>query len=131
MSLAVPRSPRAWASRRRVCRSCCRSLAAPSMKRRYCGPLTPTKKQSPGASGDPCSILLAAALPPTPAPEPVGDPATRDMVVAACHRAGLSLNEDQIAMICAAGPYVTPGTQWLRRERDFRDEPANIFQFPC
>ena len=74
---------------------------------------------------------LSLALPPMPAPEPVGDPATRDMVVAACHRAGLSLNEDQIAMICAAAPYVTAMTQWLRRERDFRDEPANIFQFPC
>jgi aspartyl-tRNA(Asn)/glutamyl-tRNA(Gln) amidotransferase subunit A len=74
---------------------------------------------------------FSTALPPTPAPEPVSDPATRDMVVAACHRAGLSLNEDQIAMICAAAPYVTAMTQWLRRERDFRDEPANIFQFPC
>jgi hypothetical protein len=31
---------------------------------------------------------LTPALLPTPAPEPVGDPATRDMVVAACHRAG-------------------------------------------
>ena len=26
---------------------------------------------------------------------------------------------------------VTAMTQWLRRERDFRDEPASIFQFPC
>ena len=69
--------------------------------------------------------------PPALALEPVSDPATRDMVVAACHRAGLSLNEDQIAMICAAAPYVTAMTQWLRREYDFRDEPANIFQFPC
>jgi DNA invertase Pin-like site-specific DNA recombinase len=33
---------------------------------------------------------LSPALPPTPAPEPVGDPATRDIFVAACHRAGLS-----------------------------------------
>jgi len=53
------------------------------------------------------------------------------MVMAACHRAGLSLNQDQIAMICAAAPYVTAMTRWLRRERDFREEPANIFQFPC
>jgi aspartyl-tRNA(Asn)/glutamyl-tRNA(Gln) amidotransferase subunit A len=74
---------------------------------------------------------FSTALPPTPAPEPVSDPATRDMVVAACNRAGLSLNENQIAMICAAAPYVTAMTQWLRRERDFREEPANIFQFPC
>jgi len=44
---------------------------------------------------------------------------------------GLSLNEDQIAMICAAAPCGFAMTQWLRRERDFRDEPADIFQFPC
>jgi len=75
-------------------------------------------------------IRVSTALPSTPAPEPVSDPATRDMVVAACRRAGLSLSEEQIAMICAAAPYVTAMTQWLRRERDFRDEPANIFQFP-
>ena len=90
--------------------------------------VTPWRKRRPVL--DPVGSL-SPALPPTPAPEPVGDPATRDMVVAACHRAGLSLNEDQIAMICAAAPYVTAMTQWLRRERDFRDEPANIFQFPC
>ena len=30
------------------------------------------------------------ALPQTPASEPVSDPATRDMVVAACHRAGVA-----------------------------------------
>ena len=52
------------------------------------------------------------------------------MVMAACRRAGLSLNDDQIAMICAAAPYVTAMTRRLRRERDFREEPANIFQFP-
>ena len=67
----------------------------------------------PGAS-------FSTALPPTPAPESVGDPAMRDMVMAAVRRAGLSLNEDQIAMICAAAPYVTAMTQRLRRERDFR-----------
>jgi aspartyl-tRNA(Asn)/glutamyl-tRNA(Gln) amidotransferase subunit A len=74
---------------------------------------------------------FSTELPPTPPPEPVSDLATRDMVMAACHRAGLSLNQDQIAMICAAAPYVTAMTRWLRRERDFREEPANIFQFPC
>jgi aspartyl-tRNA(Asn)/glutamyl-tRNA(Gln) amidotransferase subunit A len=77
----------------------------------------------PGAS-------FSTALPSTPAPAPVGDPDTRDMVMATCRRAGLSLSEDQIAMICGAAPYVTAMTQRLRRERDFREEPANIFQFP-
>jgi aspartyl-tRNA(Asn)/glutamyl-tRNA(Gln) amidotransferase subunit A len=70
------------------------------------------------------------ALSPMPAPEPPGDPATRDMVVAAFRRAGLALDEAHIAMVCAAAPYVTQMTGWLRRDRDFRDEPANIFQFP-
>jgi aspartyl-tRNA(Asn)/glutamyl-tRNA(Gln) amidotransferase subunit A len=71
-----------------------------------------------------------STVPPPPAPEPVGDRATRDMVVAAFRRAGLALDEAHIAMVCAAAPYVTAMTRWLRRERDFRDEPANIFQFP-
>ena len=73
---------------------------------------------------------LSTAPPPTPPPEPVGNPAIRDMVVAACRRAGLRLADDQIAMICGAAPYVVAMTEWLRRERDFREEPANIFQFP-
>jgi hypothetical protein len=59
-----------------------------------------------------------------------GDPGTRHMVRAACGRAGLSLNDDEIAMVCAASPYVTAMTDRLRRDRDFREEPANIFQFP-
>jgi aspartyl-tRNA(Asn)/glutamyl-tRNA(Gln) amidotransferase subunit A len=74
---------------------------------------------------DPVSVSPA-----NPAPEPAGDPATRDMVVAAFQRAGLAPNEEHIAMVCAAAPYVTAMTRWLRHERDFRDEPANIFQFP-
>jgi len=43
---------------------------------------------------------------------------------------GLSLNEDQIAMICAAALCGFAMTQWLRRERDFRDEPANNLPIP-
>ncbi|MBV9824363.1 MAG: hypothetical protein JO001_01585 [Alphaproteobacteria bacterium] len=73
---------------------------------------------------------LSTALPPTPAPDAVTDPAIRATVLAACERAGLSLNEEQIAMVCGAAPYVTAMTHWLRRKRDFREEPANIFQFP-
>ena len=53
-----------------------------------------------------------------------------DIVVAACRRADLSLNDSQIDMICAAAPYVIAMTRRLRRERDFREEPANIFRFP-
>jgi aspartyl-tRNA(Asn)/glutamyl-tRNA(Gln) amidotransferase subunit A len=49
--------------------------------------------------------------------------------VAACRRADLSLNDSQIDMICAAAPYVIAMTRRLRRDRDFREEPANIFRF--
>jgi aspartyl-tRNA(Asn)/glutamyl-tRNA(Gln) amidotransferase subunit A len=73
---------------------------------------------------------LSTAPPPMPVPEPVSDPDVRDMVLSACRRAGLALSEDQIAMICAAAPYVAAMTERLRRPRDFREEPANIFQFP-
>jgi aspartyl-tRNA(Asn)/glutamyl-tRNA(Gln) amidotransferase subunit A len=62
--------------------------------------------------------------------EPVSDPATREIVVATCRRAELSLNESQIDIVCAAAPYVMAMTRRLRRKRDFREEPANIFQFP-
>jgi aspartyl-tRNA(Asn)/glutamyl-tRNA(Gln) amidotransferase subunit A len=68
--------------------------------------------------------------PPSILPEPVNDPALREIVVAACRRADLSLNDSQIDMICAAAPYVTAMTRRLRRERDFREEPANIFRLP-
>ena len=33
-------------------------------------------------------------------------------------------------MPCTAAPYVIAMTQRLRRERNFREEPASIFQFP-
>jgi aspartyl-tRNA(Asn)/glutamyl-tRNA(Gln) amidotransferase subunit A len=74
--------------------------------------------------------IFSTEPPPALRAEAVSDPATRDIVVAACRRAELSLNEAQIEMICAAAPYVMAMTRRLRRERDFREEPANIFQFP-
>jgi aspartyl-tRNA(Asn)/glutamyl-tRNA(Gln) amidotransferase subunit A len=73
---------------------------------------------------------FSTALPPAPPAERVADQGTRDTVMAACARAGLALDDNQIAMVCAAAPYVAAMTRWLRRERDFREEPANIFQFP-
>jgi aspartyl-tRNA(Asn)/glutamyl-tRNA(Gln) amidotransferase subunit A len=68
--------------------------------------------------------------PPSVPAKPVNNPAVRDIVIAACRRADLSLNDNQIDMICAAAPYVLAMTRRLRRERDFREEPANTFQFP-
>jgi aspartyl-tRNA(Asn)/glutamyl-tRNA(Gln) amidotransferase subunit A len=68
--------------------------------------------------------------PPSVRPEVANDPAVRDIVVAACRCAELSLSDSQIDMICAAAPYVMAMTRRLRRERNFREEPANVFQFP-
>jgi aspartyl-tRNA(Asn)/glutamyl-tRNA(Gln) amidotransferase subunit A len=73
---------------------------------------------------------FSTAPPPSIRQEPVNDRALRDLVVAACRRADLSLDDSQIDMICAAAPYVMAMTRRLRRERDFREEPANIFRFP-
>jgi hypothetical protein len=90
---------------------------------------TATKWRGRKPNLDPGAVF-SAELPPTPRPEAVDDPATRDLVLAACRRAELPLNDSQLDMICAAAPYVMAMTRRLRRERDFREEPANIFQFP-
>src|SRR5262252_2832396 len=74
-------------------------------------------------------VAFSTKPPPSIRPEPVNNPAVRDIVMAACRRADLSLNDSQIDMICAAAPYVMAMTRRLRRERDFREEPANIFRF--
>jgi aspartyl-tRNA(Asn)/glutamyl-tRNA(Gln) amidotransferase subunit A len=79
---------------------------------------------------DPAAVF-STDPPPDLRPEPVDDPALRDIVVAACRRAELVLNDSQIDMICAAAPYVMAMTRRLRRERDFREEPANVFRFPA
>src|SRR5262252_1591351 len=76
------------------------------------------------------TAVFSTEPPPVVRPEPVNDPAIREIVLAACRRADLSLNDSQIDMICAAAPYVMAMTRRLRRERDFREEPANIFRFP-
>lgn len=76
------------------------------------------------------AAAFSTELPPAVRPEPAkDDPAVRDIVLAACRRADLSLNDNQVDMICAAAPYVMAMTRRLRRERDFREEPANTFQF--
>jgi aspartyl-tRNA(Asn)/glutamyl-tRNA(Gln) amidotransferase subunit A len=90
---------------------------------------TATNWRSRRPSVDPAAAFSTDPPPPV-RPEPVNDPAVRAIVLAACRCADLSLNDSQIEMICAAAPYVMAMTRRLRRERDFREEPANIFQFP-
>jgi aspartyl-tRNA(Asn)/glutamyl-tRNA(Gln) amidotransferase subunit A len=66
-------------------------------------------------------------IPPEPAAE--ADAATRDLALAACRRAGLSLSDAQTEMVLAAAPYVTAMTGRLHRRRDYGEEPANTFRF--
>ncbi len=49
------------------------------------------------------------------------------MVALAARRAGLTLNERQFAMVCAAAPYVEEIRKGLARERDWYEAPANVF----
>lgn len=51
----------------------------------------------------------------------------QDTVTLAVRRAGLTLNESQFAMVCAAAPYVNDIRQRLDRERDWYEAPANVF----
>jgi aspartyl-tRNA(Asn)/glutamyl-tRNA(Gln) amidotransferase subunit A len=73
------------------------------------------------------SALAAPEIPPEPPVE--ADAATRDLVAAACRRAGLKLNDAQTAMVLAAAPYVAAMTGRLHRRRDYTEEPANTFHF--
>jgi aspartyl-tRNA(Asn)/glutamyl-tRNA(Gln) amidotransferase subunit A len=73
---------------------------------------------------------FSTALPPVPDPEPAQlDAATRDRVAVACRATGLTLSDRQVEMACAAAPYVIAMTDRLYRNRDYAEEPANIFQF--
>jgi aspartyl-tRNA(Asn)/glutamyl-tRNA(Gln) amidotransferase subunit A len=73
---------------------------------------------------------FSTVLPPVPDPEPAQiDPATGERVAVACRAAGLTLPDRQVEMACAAAPYVTAMTDRLYRNRDYTEEPANIFQF--
>ena len=69
-------------------------------------------------------------LPPVPDPEKADvNGAIRDRAAAACRAAGFRLTDRQFAMVCSAAPYVEAMVGRLYRERDWVEEPANIFQF--
>jgi len=88
---------------------------------------TPWREQRPQL--DPAGEF-STILPPVPNPEPAQvDAAIRDRVAVACRAAGLSLSERQFEMTCAAAPYVMAMTGRLYRQRAYREEPANVFQF--
>jgi aspartyl-tRNA(Asn)/glutamyl-tRNA(Gln) amidotransferase subunit A len=76
------------------------------------------------------------AAPFSTAPPPMPPPAKadlngpeRDRIATLCRRAGLTLNERQFEQLCATAPYAEAMAGRLRRDWDFRDEPASVFTF--
>ena len=56
--------------------------------------------------------------------------AERDRIAEVARRSGLNLPEAHFERLCAAAPYMEAMLGRLRRERNWQEEPANIFRFP-
>src|SRR6185503_15316243 len=72
----------------------------------------------------------APRVPITPAPDLSGvevDDAMRRQVEEQTHRAGLTLNETQLALLCEVAPYAFAMAERVRGNHDRSDEPANVF----
>jgi aspartyl-tRNA(Asn)/glutamyl-tRNA(Gln) amidotransferase subunit A len=86
---------------------------------------TPWRERRPQL--DPHTVFSSAA-PPVPEPPEIDCTQTeQDTVALAARRAGLTLDERQFAMVCAAAPYVDEMRKKLARERDWYEAPANVF----
>ncbi len=86
---------------------------------------TPWRERRPQL--DPHAVFSSE---PPPVPEPPAldcTQAEQDAVALAARRAGLTLDERQFAMVCAAAPYVDEMRKRLVRERDWYEAPANVF----
>ena len=69
-------------------------------------------------------------LPPVPEPAKADIPQVRrDKIATLCGRAGLVLNERQFEQLCATAPYIDAMVGRLRKDRDFSNEPMNVFRF--
>jgi aspartyl-tRNA(Asn)/glutamyl-tRNA(Gln) amidotransferase subunit A len=58
------------------------------------------------------------------------EPQVRNVVEAAIHRAGLTLTDDQRALLYRVAQPVIAAVDRIRRDRPRADEPANVFVFP-
>jgi aspartyl-tRNA(Asn)/glutamyl-tRNA(Gln) amidotransferase subunit A len=75
----------------------------------------------------------APRVPITPPPGLSGvavDNATRRQVEEHARRAGLTLDETQLALLCEVAPYAFAMAQRVRGNHDHSHEPANVFRFP-
>jgi aspartyl-tRNA(Asn)/glutamyl-tRNA(Gln) amidotransferase subunit A len=76
------------------------------------------------------NAAFSTALPPVPDPTPADvTPAERDAIALVAKRAGLTLNERQFELLCAAAPYVWGMAARLRTPRPFEAQPTNVFRF--
>ena len=55
---------------------------------------------------------------------------TRELADQHARRAGLKLNDMQLALLCEVAPYAFAMAQRVRRDHERGDEPANVFRFP-
>jgi aspartyl-tRNA(Asn)/glutamyl-tRNA(Gln) amidotransferase subunit A len=86
---------------------------------------TPWRERRPQL--DPAADF-STTLPPVPEPPTIDcTQAQQDIVALAARRAGLTLDERQFAMVCAAAPYVDAIRQGLARKRDWYEAPAHVF----
>ncbi|MBC4018698.1 amidase [Siccirubricoccus deserti] len=73
---------------------------------------------------------FSTALPPVPEPTPAAIPAAeRDGIALVARRAGLTLDERQFELLCAAAPYVRAMAGRLRTPRGFAGDTSNVFRF--
>ncbi|MCZ6875566.1 MAG: amidase [bacterium] len=86
---------------------------------------TPWRQRRPAL--DP-KAAFSSELPPVPEPPALEcTQAEQDVVALAARRAGLTLDERQFAMVCAAAPYIDEIRKGLAGARDWYEAPANVF----
>jgi aspartyl-tRNA(Asn)/glutamyl-tRNA(Gln) amidotransferase subunit A len=86
---------------------------------------TPWRQRRPAL--DP-KAAFSSELPPVPQPPALEcTQAEQDVVALAARRAGLTLDERQFAMVCAAAPYIDEIRKGLAGARDWYEAPANVF----
>ena len=76
-------------------------------------------------AGNQAPVLAAQNL----TPDTTGcDAATRELALRMAKNAGLKLNETQTEILLEAAPYAFAMTQRLRKDRNWFEEPANVFR---
>ena len=88
---------------------------------------TPWRGRRPALEAAPDPERPAADAPPPP--RVTLDTATQDLVAGLARRAGLELDESQLAFLYQAAPEAFAMADRLRQPLAWSDEPANTFRF--